>query len=225
MALTNIFSSAERQSPYLAASEAVRSEYERLGQSNRILRHALIAVAGALILSSVLSLYLARKQRVIPYVIEVNRAGEVAGVVQPAQRNAALTDAIVRFELAQFITDSRGILADGAAEKAALHRVYDMARGAAATTLPAYYRSHAPFEIAAKETIEAQVDSVLQEPSGAYEMHWTETTRNLNGDLLSTTHWRALLAVQLMAPDPDKLLTNPIGLYVTQIDWSEERGL
>ena len=100
-----------------------------------------------------------------------------------------------------------------------------MARGAAATTLPAYYRSHAPFEIAAKETTEAQVDSVLRESSGAYEMHWTETTRNLNGDLLSTTQWRALLAVQLMAPDPDKLLTNPIGLYVTQIDWSEERGL
>ncbi len=224
MALSDLFS-AEAQSPYFAASEALRSEYERLGQSNRILRHSLIALAVALILSSVLSLYLARKPRVIPYVIELNRAGEIAGVVEPVERDTALTDAIVRFELAQFITDARSILADGAAEKAALHRVYDMARGTAATTLPAYYRSHGPFEMAAKETTEAQVDSALREPNGAYEMHWTETTRNLNGDLLSTTHWRALLAVQLMAPDPDKLLTNPIGLYVTQIDWSEERGL
>jgi type IV secretion system protein VirB5 len=99
-----------------------------------------------------------------------------------------------------------------------------MARAAAATSLAAWYRVHPPFEIASKETVQAQVDSVLREPSGSYEVRWTETTRNLNGDVLSTTHWRALLAVQLVPPDPDHLLTNPIGLYVTQIDWSEEQG-
>lgn len=64
----------------------------------------------------------------------------------------------------------------------------------------------------------------MQEPSGTYEVRWTETTRNLNGDVLSTVHWRALLAVQLTTPDPDHMLSNPIGLYVTQIDWSEEQG-
>ncbi len=66
--------------------------------------------------------------------------------------------------------------------------------------------------------------SVLREPNGVYEVRWTETARDLNGDALSTTHWRALLAVQLEAPDPDKLLSNPIGLYVTEIDWSEEQA-
>ena len=39
----------------------------------------------------------------------------------------------IRFELARFITDARSVLGDGAAEKAALHRVYDLARGEAAT--------------------------------------------------------------------------------------------
>jgi type IV secretory pathway TrbF-like protein len=76
------------------------------------------------------------------------------------------------FKLAQFIGDARSVLGDGAAEKAALHRVYEMARGTAATTLATWYRDHPPFEIAAKETFQAQVDSVLREPSGAYEVHW-----------------------------------------------------
>jgi hypothetical protein len=98
-----------------------------------------------------------------------------------------------------------------------------IARGAAAATLPAWYRQHPPFEIAAKETIQAEVSSVLHEPNGAYEVRWSETTRNLNGDVLATTHWRALLAIQLAPPDPDKTLSNPIGLYVTEIDWSEEQ--
>ena len=224
MALTSLFKAEQPESSYLAASQALRSEYDRLAESNRMLRHSVIAMAAALILNSALSLYLARKPHIVPYVVEVAKTGEVVGTAQPLEANQSTTDAVIRFELAQFIADARSVLADGAAEKAALHRVYDMARAAAAISLAAWYRVHPPFEIAAKETIQAQVDSVLREPSGSYEVRWTETTRNLNGDVLATTHWRALLAVQLVPPDPDHMLTNPIGLYVIQIDWSEEQG-
>jgi type IV secretion system protein VirB5 len=223
MSLTSMFN-PHPQNPYLAASAALRSEYERLADSNRMLRLSLIAAAGALVFTSALSLYLARKPHVVPYVVEVDKAGEIVGVAQPFAADQRVSEAVIRFELARFITDARSVLADGAAQKAALHRVYDMARGAAATTLPAWYRQHPPFEIASKETIQADVGSVLREPNGAYEVRWTETTRNLNGDVLSTSHWRALLAVQLAPPDPDRMLSNPIGLYVTEIDWSEEQG-
>jgi type IV secretion system protein TrbF len=215
---------ARSDSPYLAASAALRSEYERLARSNQIMRHSMMAMAIALLFSTTLGLYLARKPRVVPYVIEMDKAGEVSGLLQPLAADQSLNEAVTRFELARFITDARSVLGDGAAEKAALHRVYDMARGEAATVLPVWYRNHPPFELASKETIQAEADSVLREPSGTYELRWTETTRNLNGDVLSTARWRALLAVQLAAPDPDHMLSNPIGLYVTQIDWSEEQG-
>jgi type IV secretion system protein TrbF len=211
-------------SPYLAASAALRSEHERLTTSNRLLRHSLTATAAAVVFSSVLNLYLARKPRVVPYVVELDKTGEVAGVAQPLASNPAVGEAVIRFEVARFITDARSVLADSAAEKAALHRVYDMAREGAAATLPSWYRDHPPFAIAGKETVQATVDLVLHEPGGAYEVRWTETTRNLNGDQLSLAHWRALLEVQLMAPDPERILSNPIGLYVTQIDWSEEQS-
>jgi type IV secretory pathway TrbF-like protein len=222
MPLTAMFK-PNAEHPYLAASAALRSEYERLAESNRTLRLSLIAAAGALVLTSTLSLYLARKPHVIPYVVEVDKAGEIVGAAQPFAAGQRVSEAVIRFELARFIADARSVLADGAAEKAALHRVYDMARGAAATTLPAWYRQHPPFELAAKETIQAEVSSVLREPNGAYEVRWSETTRNLNGDVLATAHWRALLAIQLAPPDPERMLSNPIGLYVTEIDWSEEQ--
>lgn len=210
-------------SRYLAASAALRSEYERLARSNQIMRHSMIAMAIALLFSTTLGLYLARKPRVVPYVIELDKAGEVTGLLEPSAANQSENEAVLRFELARFITDARSVLGDGAAEKAALHRVYDIARGEAATVLPVWYRNHPPFELASKETIQADVDSVLRAPSGGYEVRWTETIRNLNGDVLSTTRWRAVLAVQLAPPDPDHMLSNPIGLYVTQIDWSEEQ--
>ncbi len=141
---------ANPENPYLAASAALRSEYERLAESNRTLRYGLIATATALTFTSALCLYLARKPHVLPYVVEFDKAGEVLGVAQPFAAGQRVSEAVIRFELARFITDARSVLADGAAEKAALHRVYDMARGAAATTLPEWYRKHPPFEIAAK---------------------------------------------------------------------------
>jgi len=212
------------ESPYIAASAALRSEFERLADSNRMLRYSLMAMAAALILSSLLSLYFARKPRVIPYVVQLDRSGEILGVAEPVAANAQVSESVVRYELARFITDARGVLADGASEKAALHRVYDMAQGSAAATLPVWYRAHPPFEIATKETVQTDVDSVLREPSGTYEVRWTETTRNLNGDVLSTARWRALLGIELLPPDPERMLSNPIGLYVTQIDWNKEQG-
>lgn len=215
---------AKPDSPYLAASTALRSEYERLARSNQIMRHSVMAMVIALLFSITLGLYLARKPRVVPYVIELDKAGEVTGLLEPLAANQSENEAVIRFELARFITDARSVLGDGAEEKTALHRVYDMARGEAATVLPVWYRNHPPFELASKETIQAEVDSVLRAPSGTYEVRWTETIRNLNGDVLSTARWRALLAVLLAAPDPDHMLSNPIGLYVTQIDWSEEQG-
>ena len=184
----------------------------------------MIAMAIALVITSALVPFLARKPRIVPYVIELDKAGEVTGLLQPLAANQSANESVIRFELARFITDARSVLGDDTAEKAALHRVYNMARGEAATVLPIWYRNHPPFEVASKETIQADIESVLHAPSGAYEVRWMETTRNLNGDVLSTAHWRALLAVQLATPDPDYMLSNPIGLYVTQIDWSEEQG-
>jgi anti-sigma-K factor RskA len=67
-------------SPYVAASAALRSEYERLAQSNRMMRHSLIATAVALALSSAISLYLAQKPRAVPDVVELDKAGEVTGL-------------------------------------------------------------------------------------------------------------------------------------------------
>src|SRR5260370_35156415 len=97
----------------------------------------------------------------------MDKAGEIIGGGQPLAANQSVSDAVIRFELARFITDARSVLSDGAAEKAALHRVYDMARGEAATVLPTWSRNHPPFEIASKETLQSEGHSFLRAPTDA----------------------------------------------------------
>lgn len=71
------------------------------------MRYSLISVAAALAFTSTLSLYLARKPHVVPYVVEIDKAGEIVGVAQPFAANQTTSEAVVRFELARFITDAR----------------------------------------------------------------------------------------------------------------------
>ena len=123
-------STPSRISPYFAASAALRSEYERLAASNRDAaprpdsdRGGADADIGAQPLSRTQA---ARRSL-------CDRAGQDRRDCRPiASRWPPINrpiEAVIRFELARFITDARSVLADGAAEKAALHRVYDMARG------------------------------------------------------------------------------------------------
>jgi type IV secretory pathway TrbF-like protein len=98
MTFTSFLSSERHDNPHLAASQALRSEYDRLVQSNQMLRHSMFATAGALLLTSALSLYVARKPHIVPYVVEVGKTGEVMGVAQPLASDQSITEAVVRFQ-------------------------------------------------------------------------------------------------------------------------------
>lgn len=103
-------------------------------------------------------------------------------------------------------------------------------RGAADRFLDEYYHSdgftHNPFKIAEKQTVSVQIDSILQLSSHSYQVRWTETQRDLNGAAAgSPTHWEAALQTQIVSPNSeDAILSNPLGFYVTQISWTEQRG-
>jgi len=46
-----------------------------------------------------------------------------------------------------------------------------------------------------------------------------------NGSLSSTERWTAILTTVLQTPhDAEKLRKNPLGIYVTAINWSKELG-
>lgn len=53
-------------------------------------------------------------------------------------------------------------------------------------------------------------------------MQWRETHLAPGGRLVSETSWQAVLGVELNPPDTtDALLVNPLGLYVTDINWTK----
>ena len=194
-----------------------------------------IAAGGLLVLSLILAgglVWLASRSRYLPYIVEVDKLGYALTQAQPltAASEPDVVERIERYEVASYIHQARAVSSDAQVEQEALNSLLAHTRGAADHFLDEYYHSesavHNPFQIAQKQTVSVQIDSILKLSSNSYEVRWTEVRRDLNGAAVGLpTHWEADLQTAIVAPrDGEAIVSNPLGFYVTSITWTEQQG-
>jgi type IV secretion system protein VirB5 len=168
-------------------------------------------------------LWQASQSRVTPYVVEVNELGQTL-VIGPAEKGRSADPRLVRYQVAEFIRKVRSIVADGAAEKQLLDAAYAHASGAATRFLNDHFKVENPFLRMQERTVSVEVTSVLRLPaSDSWQIQWTETHRGLDGAVLVRERWQAILTVAIRPGDrPDEIERNPLGLYVTDIQWTKQ---
>ena len=210
--------------PYL---DARREWNERYGNYIQAAHHwrtiamvcglvALIAVAGVA--------YIGAQNKIVPYVVEVDKLGEVAAVARADQATAVDTR-VVKAYLARFASDWRTVTIDRHAQKGSIDRVYAMLPGGsvALSKLNDYFRVHNPFTTAGKETVEVDVTNLLQLSDRTWQVEWREVTRDSRGEVQGSVRMKASIIVGITPPTDEKLvLINPLGIYVTDINWSQQ---
>ena len=178
---------------------------------------AAIAVAGNVWQSS--------QSHVVPFVVEVNHLGD-ALPIKRADVAAPANPAVIRAQLARFISDVRSIYIDVQAERALITNAYAMVdRGSAAYTfLNEYYAANDPFTRAADETVYAHVESVLPLSANTWRVEWREDTTSRDGRPEFSKYWEATLMVSVNPPKTDaEVLVNPTGLFVESMPWGERQ--
>lgn len=211
------------ENPYLAGRLEWNERYYGFIRAKR--NWQIIAVV-ALVVNAVLGLgilWQASQSRVTPYVVEVDELGQTV-VVGPAERTTTADPRLVRYQVAEFIRKARSIVADGAAEKQLLDNAYAHAAGAATRFLNDHFKAHNPFLRMHERTVSVEVTSVLPLPaSDSWQVQWTETHRGLDGAVLVEERWQAILTVEIRPGDtPEAIEQNPLGLYVTDIQWTKQ---
>jgi type IV secretion system protein VirB5 len=113
--------------PYLNARQEWNSQTERAFSQLHVWQ--LFGVAGLLVgLAGVAGIaYVGSKSKYVPYVIEVDKLGEVAAV-GPAQLAAPADPRVVRASLASFISSARLVTPDVELERKAVFVVYGMVK-------------------------------------------------------------------------------------------------
>lgn len=196
----------------------------RMGDALAHARNWRLTAFGSLGLSLILSggvIWQAGQSSVVPYVVELESDG-AARAVRPATQAYQPDDAQIAFHLADFIEQVRGLPIDPVILRKNWLTAYDFAAARAANTLNEHARTDDPFSKVGDETVAIEVTSVVRASERSFQIRWLER-RYVNGSLAGTERWTALLGVAIDPPrDAETLRKNPLGIYVTDLNWSRE---
>ena len=211
----------EPETPYQRAGQMWD---ERLGSARVQARNWRLMAFGGLILATGLSgalVWQSMQSRVVPYVVEVDQLG-AARAVAPVARNYRPTDPQIAWHLARFIANIRSRSLDPLLMRENWLSAYDFVTDRGALFLGEHARASSPFSDIGEKTVSVQVTSVVRASDSSFQVKWTES-RYDRGSLAGTSRWTAILTVKVRQPRSAEILRkNPLGLYVTAIDWSRE---
>jgi type IV secretion system protein VirB5 len=210
---------AGAESPYLSARREWNERYGDYIARARTWRWAAFAAIAVSLVLAIGVVWEAAQSKVVPYVVEVDKLGDAVSVAR-ADRAAPADARVVKAQLATWIVDVRSVSSDPLAQKGALSRAYALTAAAATAFLNDYYRRHSPF--GQTRTVAVSVEAVLPISNQTYQIQWAEDARDLQGRDIATTQWLASVTVAFDPPSDERgILSNPLGLYVTGISWTQ----
>ncbi|PYD48636.1 conjugal transfer protein TrbF [Novacetimonas pomaceti] len=199
---------------------------ERIGSARIQARNWRLMAFGSLFLSAGLGVGLvwqSARGTITPWVVQVDRLGQ-AQVVAPAIAGYMPADPQIAWYLAQFVHDVRALSSDPVVVRQNWLRAYDFTTTSGAQALNDYARLNDPFSRIGHEQVEVDIASVIRASPGSFRVAWSERHYR-DGAFTGTERWTAIVSVVLRTPrDADHLRKNPLGIYVSAINWSKELG-
>jgi type IV secretion system protein VirB5 len=213
----------EPETPYQKAAQAWD---ERIGSARVQAKNWRLMAFGNLALASGLAgglVWQSVRGTVVPWVVQVDKLGE-AQAVAPAVADYRPSDPEIAWHLARFIENVRAVSADPIIVRQNWLRAYDFVTDKGAIALSDYARANDPFAEIGKRQVAVDVSSVIRASGDSFRVAWVERHYQ-DGNLAASERWTAILTTVVTPPrNADRLRKNPLGIYVTAINWSKELG-
>lgn len=211
----------EPDTPYARARQAWDARIGEVAVTGRRVWMLALAEGGAIVVLAAALAWTTARGSVTPWVVEVDRLGE-ARAVAPATAAYQPSDPQIAFHLARFVEAVRSLPADPIVLRENWLRAYDFTTDRGALALNDYARERDPFGQVGKVQVAIEVSSVIRASPASFRVAWTER-RYQDGALAATERWSAILTLVIQPPhDAERLKKNPLGVYVTAINWSKE---
>ena len=194
----------------------------RLWQTMAILSMLIVlaAVGGIIAIGS--------QSKFIPYVVRVDSLGD-AIATQRADVASPVDARVVQAQVGSFIQSARMVTADVELQKQAIFRVYGMLapNDPALAKMTDYLNGNpdnTPFARAARETVSVEIASVIQQTKTSWQVDWTETERDRQGQPIQPpAKMRALVTIRVAPPSSatteEQTKQNPLGVFVQDFSW------
>ena len=220
----------EVSSPYFNARRSWNEHVGRVVTATKVWQAVGIGslcVAGLAVLGMV---SVAKQSRFFPYIVEVDKLGQVAAVRPAAVNDAASLSGVVKAELATFITKARLVTPDQQLQANAIRDVYALLANSdpATAKMNEWFngsKENNPFFCASKVLVSASINGIIPQSQDSWQVDWTETVTTRDGHPESVTNLRALITVYIVpataSTTEQEIQRNPINLYVKDFNWSK----
>lgn len=159
--------------------------------------------------------------KITPYIVEIKQNGSVQAIAK-AEKLYQPTDAQIAYHLAQLIKNFRELSTDPVVVRKNWLTAYNYVTGDAANTLSENARKNSPFQQIGKQTVSVDITSVVRASRDSFNIRWIEKSYK-NGVLVKTGHYTSILSILMKQPDnAETLKKNPLGIYVTELNWSKD---
>jgi type IV secretion system protein VirB5 len=221
-----------KASPRLGATPVPETPYQRAGQAWdarlgaarvqaanwRLATMGLIMVA---LVQDAGIIWLKSQGGVVPWVVEVDRLGQVL-VVGRAARGFRPDDRMIAGILERYVEDARGLSSDPVVVEKAWLRAYGATSANAAAMLSDHFNQLKP--LIGREQIAVEMLTTRRASPDSFNLIWIER-HYAEGRQTRQERWSATLTIALRAPDSaESLKANPIGLVIRGVLWSRELG-
>lgn len=214
-------SSSAQKSPYISGRE---EWLERYGSYIQRARHWKIAAFCCLAITALSvsgNVIQASQNKVVPYIVEVDRLGKSAAVSRASEASATPLR-VIQSMLADFVTNWRTVTADIDLQKRLIERLSFCVTGAAKGQIREWFTENNPYDRAKDKLVQVYIKSVpAQVSTESWRVEWNEVTRNHAGLLLSSENYQATLTIRIQQPSTDaQIIRNPCGIYVIALSTS-----
>ena len=212
---------ATAEHPYLLARRLRANEYYRQAWHLWLAIFANLGLLVVLVLVVAAYIRLSTKAQIHPYVVEVDRHG-TALAFQPAAELAEPDERMKLHAIALWLRGVRTVTADRQIQRELIWRGHAYTADRAVTVLNSWWRRDPPFARAEEHTITVEILSILEAGGrNHYKVQWLEQFHAPGGSPLKEEHWEAFLSLAVDPPTRvEEVLTNPLGITITDFDWS-----
>ena len=220
----------QTSSPYFNARRSWNEHVGQVVSATKMWQAVGIGSLAVAAVSVIGMVSVAKQSRFVPYIVEVDKLGQVAAVRQASTIDAASLTAVIKAELATFITKARLVTPDQQLQANSIRDVYALLANSdpATAKMNEWFngsKENNPFNRATKVLVSASINAVIPQSQDSWQVDWTETVVSRDGHPESVTNMRALVTTYLVpataVTSEADIQRNPIGLYVKDLNWSK----
>ena len=220
--MNNFTPSGELENPYVKAKQVWD---DRMGIAKEQARRWQIFAFLGLGLSIIMAIgliYVGSQAKTIPFIIEIDKTGQVRGVGSADSQNYQPNEAVLAYFLQRFISNVRSLSKDPVVVRKNWTEAYNALSLGAANMMEARLKEHNPLRDVGKRSRTVEINSLLRISNNSFQAEWVENEYNNVGTVLEVSHYRGIFNVLLQEPkNESSIRKNPLGIFIDHFSWQK----